>query len=92
MTLSTLETVKYPSFTRLILASLIAYWLSGVMQPAFVGIAWLILVWIPILRFESFISKETLEPPELKTESEFTEIETIDEHQNIESDKPKEIA
>jgi hypothetical protein len=53
-----METVKTPSPWRLLLASLCAFWLSGIVNPAFVGIAVLILLLIPVLLAEFYFFSE----------------------------------
>ena len=46
---SILKKVKVPKPMRMVWGSLIAYWLSGVVNPAFVAIAVMIALYIPIL-------------------------------------------
>jgi|APLak6261658528_1056013.scaffolds.fasta_scaffold124939_2 hypothetical protein len=46
--------VKIPSPMRLLLASLCAYWLAGIFNPAFVAIAVLILLLIPVVLVEFY--------------------------------------
>jgi hypothetical protein len=44
-----LKIVKVPRPMRMVWGSAIAYWLSGIINPAFVAIAVLIALFIPIL-------------------------------------------
>lgn len=44
-----MKKVKVPKPMRMVWGSLIAYWLSGVINPAFVAIAVMIALYIPIL-------------------------------------------
>lgn len=53
-----MEIVKIPSPWRLLLASLCAYWLSDIINPAFVGIAVLIFLLIPVVLAEFYFFKE----------------------------------
>lgn len=46
--------VKIPSPIRLLLASLCAYWLAGIFNPAFIAIAALILLLIPVVLVEFY--------------------------------------
>lgn len=59
--------VRMPSFTRLLIGGLIAYWLSTIMNPAFVAIAVLVVLLIPILTvdniFSAQFSKAYRQPP-----------------------------
>jgi hypothetical protein len=43
------KTVKVPGPMRMVWGSLMAYWLSGIVHPAFVAIAVMIALFIPIL-------------------------------------------
>lgn len=49
-----LKIVKVPKPMRMVWGSLIAYWLSGVISPAFVAIAVLIALFIPVLIVDPF--------------------------------------
>ncbi len=44
-----MKTVKVPGPMRMVWGSLVAYWLSGVINPAFVAIAVMIALFIPVL-------------------------------------------
>jgi hypothetical protein len=44
-----LEMVKIPRPMRMVWGSAIAYWLSGVINPAFIAIAVMIALFIPVL-------------------------------------------
>ncbi|MEI7796649.1 MAG: hypothetical protein WCI06_08450 [Methylococcaceae bacterium] len=50
--------VKMPSFTRLLIGGLAAYWLSTIMNPAFVAIAVLVILLIPILTVDNIFSRQ----------------------------------
>lgn len=53
-----IKLIKMPSFTRLLIGGLAAYWLSTIMNPAFVAIAVLVFLLIPIITVDNAISKE----------------------------------
>jgi hypothetical protein len=59
--------VKMPSFTRLLIGGAMAFWLSTIMNPAFVAIAVLVVLLIPILTvdniFSAQFSKAYRQPP-----------------------------
>lgn len=50
--------VRMPSFTRLLIGALMAYWLSTIMNPAFVAIAVLVFLLIPILTVDNIFSEQ----------------------------------
>lgn len=50
--------LKMPSFTRLLIGGLIAWWLSSIMNPAFVAIAVLVVLIIPVLTVDNIFSKQ----------------------------------
>ncbi|MDD5215840.1 MAG: hypothetical protein PHQ03_09935 [Methylococcales bacterium] len=50
--------LKMPSFTRFLIGGLIAWWLSSIMNPAFVAIAVLMILIIPILTVDNIFSKQ----------------------------------
>jgi len=50
--------VKIPSFTRLLIGGLAAYWLSTIMNPAFVAIAVLVILLIPVLTVDNIFSQQ----------------------------------
>lgn len=50
--------VKMPSFTRLLIGGLMAYWLSTIMNPAFVAIAVLVILLIPVLTVDNIFSRQ----------------------------------
>ena len=50
--------VKMPSFTRLLIGGLAAYWLSTIMNPAFVAIAVLVILLIPVLTVDNIFSRQ----------------------------------
>lgn len=54
-----MEYVKMPRPMRMVWGSLAAYWLSGVIHPAFIGIAALIALFIPILIIVPLSSEST---------------------------------
>lgn len=59
--------LKMPSFTRFLIGGLIALWLSSIMNPAFVAIAVLVVLIIPILSVDNIFSKQfqrAYNPPE----------------------------
>lgn len=59
--------VRMPSFTRLFIGGLAAYWLSTIMNPAFVAIAVLVILMIPILTVDNIFSRQfssAYKPPE----------------------------
>lgn len=50
--------LKMPSFTRFLIGGLIAWWLSSIMNPAFVAIAVLVILIIPVLTVDNIFSKQ----------------------------------
>lgn len=50
--------LKMPSFTRLLIGGLVAYWLSTIMNPAFVAIAVLVVLLIPVLTVDNIFSRQ----------------------------------
>lgn len=68
-----MKIVKVPTPTRIICGSLVAYWLSGIVSPAFVAIAVLILFFIPVFIPDYFsnieISEESDPPKKQKGKS-----------------------
>jgi hypothetical protein len=58
---------KLPSPTRLVLASLGAFWLAGTMHPGFNSIGILILLLIPVLIFETLFPKKELKERLIQT-------------------------
>jgi hypothetical protein len=50
--------LKMPSFTRLLIGGLAAYWLSTIMNPAFVAIAVLVILIIPILTVDNIMARQ----------------------------------
>jgi membrane protein implicated in regulation of membrane protease activity len=50
--------IKMPSFTRLLIGGLAAYWLSTIMNPAFVAIAVLIILIIPVLTVDNILARQ----------------------------------
>lgn len=50
--------LKMPSFTRFLIGGLAAYWLSTIMNPAFVAIAVLIILIIPVLTVDNMFSRQ----------------------------------
>jgi hypothetical protein len=58
-----LQVVKIPRPMRMVWGGLAAYWLSGIIHPAFVAIAVMIVLFIPILINEYFKPELVLEPP-----------------------------
>lgn len=53
-----MKVVKIPGPSRLLVASVCAYWLAGVIHSAFVGIAVLILLLIPVVLAEFYYSDQ----------------------------------
>lgn len=49
---------------RMVWGSAVAYWLSGIINPAFVAIAVMIALFIPILISEYFYTVPTYEQPD----------------------------
>ncbi len=86
--------VKMPSFTRLLIGGLAAYWLSTIMNPAFVAIAVLVVLLIPILTVDSIFSnqfsKAYRQPaqvtPKVMTRSEYLETKAAPETKEIEAE------
>lgn len=59
--------VRMPSFTRLFIGGLAAYWLSTIMNPAFVAIGFLVILMIPVLTVDNMFSRQfssAYKPPE----------------------------
>jgi len=50
--------LKMPSFTRMLIGGLAAFWLASVMNPAFAAIAVLIIFFIPVLTVDNMFSKQ----------------------------------
>jgi hypothetical protein len=50
--------LKMPSVTRLLIGGLIALWLSSIMNPAFVAIAVLVVLIIPLLTMDNIFSRQ----------------------------------
>jgi hypothetical protein len=50
--------VKMPSMTRLLIGGAMAFWLSTIMNPAFVAIAVLVVLLIPILSVDNMFSSQ----------------------------------
>lgn len=50
--------LKMPSFTRMLIGGLAAFWLSSIMNPAFAAIAVLIIFFIPVLTVDNIFSKQ----------------------------------
>lgn len=79
--------IKMPSFTRLLIGGLTAYWLSTIMNPAFVAIAVLVILMIPVLTVDNMFSQQfhrAYNPPaqiqpKVMTKSEYLEIKTAEE-------------
>lgn len=73
--------VKMPSMTRLLIGGGLAFWLSTIMNPAFVAIAVLVVLLIPVLSVDNMFSSQFAKayrqpkPPEPKkmTKSEYLE-------------------
>lgn len=49
-----MKIVKMPKPMRMVWGSLVAYWLAGIINPAFVAIAVMITLFIPILIADPF--------------------------------------
>jgi hypothetical protein len=69
-----IKLVKMPSFTRLLIGGFAAYWLSTIMNPAFVAIAVLVFLLIPIITVDNAISKELYGAYEQKAEPSTKEV------------------
>ena len=73
--------VKMPSMTRLLIGGGLAFWLSTIMNPAFVAIAVLVVLLIPVLSVDNMFSSQFAKayrqpkPPEPKkmSKSEYLE-------------------
>lgn len=53
-----MKIVKMPRPMRMVWGSLLAYWLSGIINPAFVAIAVLIALYIPILVVDPYFPSQ----------------------------------
>lgn len=53
--------VKVPGPMRMVWGTLVAYWLSGVINPAFVAIAVMVAMYIPILIIDPYFPSEAEE-------------------------------
>jgi len=51
------KVVKMPGPMRMVWGSVIAYWLAGIVNPAFIAIAVMIALFIPILIADPFFSE-----------------------------------
>ncbi|MDO9142417.1 MAG: hypothetical protein Q7U38_19025 [Methylobacter sp.] len=56
-----MKTIKVPRPMRMVWGGLIAYWLSGVINPAFVAIAVMIALYIPILIADPYFPSQPKE-------------------------------
>jgi hypothetical protein len=89
--------VKMPSFTRLFIGGLMAYWLSTIMNPAFVSIAVLMILLIPVLSVDNIFSRQFTRayypPPKIEpkvmSKSEYIELKTAEEIKNAPPVEPK---
>lgn len=92
--------VKMPSVSRLLMGGLMAYWLSTIMNPAFVAIAVLFILLIPVLSVDNIFSRQFIRayypPPKIEpkvmSKSEYLELKTAEEAKNappVEVKKPK---
>lgn len=50
--------LKMPSFTRMLIGGLAAFWLATIMNPAFAAIAVLVILFIPVLTVDNIFSKQ----------------------------------
>ncbi len=50
--------VKMPGFTRFLIGGLAAFWLSTIMNPAFVAIAVLVILIIPVLTVDNIFARQ----------------------------------
>lgn len=88
--------VKMPSMTRLLIGGGLAFWLSTIMNPAFVAIAVLVVLLIPVLSVDNMFSSQFAKayrqpkPPEPKkmTKSEYLESKVAAE----EKKEPEKVA
>ncbi|MGZ4976634.1 MAG: hypothetical protein ACXV8O_05720 [Methylobacter sp.] len=53
-----MKIVKMPGPMRMVWGSLVAYWLSGIINPAFVAIAVMIILFIPILIVDPYFPSQ----------------------------------
>ncbi len=60
--------VKVPRPMRMVWGCLVAYWLSGVVNPGFVAIAVMIAMFIPILIVDPYFPSQPEIQPEIPTE------------------------
>lgn len=82
--------VKMPSFTRLLIGGLMAYWLSTIMNPAFVAIAVLVILLIPVLTVDNIFSRQFTKAyyppvqiqPKTMSKSEYIESKTAEAAKN----------
>jgi hypothetical protein len=90
--------VKMPSMTRLLIGGGLAFWLSTIMNPAFVAIAVLVVLLIPVLTVDNMFSSQFAKayrqpkPPEPKkmSKSEYLESKVAaEEKKEAESSAPK---
>lgn len=90
--------LKMPSFTRLLIGGLAAFWLSTIMNPAFVAIAALIIFFIPVLTVDNIFSRQFerayKQPEEIKpkvmTKSEY--LATLGAKQPADNAKKEPVA
>jgi hypothetical protein len=60
-----LKIIKMPRPMRMVWGSLVAYWLSGIINPAFVAIAVMIALFIPILISEYLYPAPSYPQPDM---------------------------
>ena len=81
------KVVKMPSFTRLFIGGLMAYWLSTIMNPAFVAIGALLILLIPVLSVDNIFAKQFIRayfpPPKIEpkvmSKNEYREMKIAEE-------------
>ncbi len=85
--------VKMPSFARLLMGGIAAYWLSTIMNPAFVAIAVLVILLIPILTVDNIFSNQFSSAyrqpvqvvPKVMSRSEYLESKAALENKEVET-------
>ncbi|TAK63505.1 hypothetical protein [Methylobacter sp.] len=60
-----MKVIKMPRPMRMVWGSAVAYWLSGIINPAFVAIAVMIALFIPILISEYLFLDSSYQQPDM---------------------------
>lgn len=90
--------LKMPSFTRMLIGGLAAFWLATIMNPAFAAIAVLVILFIPVLTVDNIFSKqferaykkpEEIQPKKMTKSEYLAALEAKNQAESKEKEKPK---